>query len=110
MNMSEKTVNGLVAAWFAGEYTMFDACSEEPETAWLAILEISRRDLTEEQKGLLASGPIETLLAWHGPSFIDRLEREARANVSFGNLLGGVWRRDMAGEIWERVQRARGES
>ena len=59
--MIEEKADEIVAAWFAGEYTMFDACTEEPELAWHAILRILKRDLTEEQRSLLAAGPLETL-------------------------------------------------
>jgi hypothetical protein len=96
-------VPALVATWFAGEYTMFDACTEQPEIAWRAIIEISRRSLTDEQKSLLAAGPLETLLAWHGAAFIDRIVGEATHNPRFNHLLGGVWRHDMPEEIWERI-------
>jgi hypothetical protein len=105
--MPEQNVNELVKAWFDCEYTMFDACTEDPEVAWLAILEISRRELTDEQKSLLAGGPLETLLAWHGSDFIDRIETEAKNNSIFNHLLGGVWRQDMPDEIWDRIQKIR---
>ena len=105
--MKKQSVNDNVAAWLGGEYTMFDACTEEPETAWLAILKILCHDLTEEQIPLLAAGPLETLLSWHGMDFIDRIEDEARRNPRFNHLLGGVWQCDMPKELWERVQKAR---
>jgi hypothetical protein len=107
MSSSNQDVTKLVATWFDGEHTMFDACTEEPEAAWLAILEISQRDLTDEEKSLLAGGPLETLLAWHGSTFIDRVEKEATNNSRFNYLLGGVWRQDMPDEIWDRIQKAR---
>ena len=88
---------------------MFDVCTEEPEVAWLAILQILRRGLTEEQKEWLAAGPLETLLSWHGATFIDRVELEARSSPSFNHLLGGVWRQGMSEETWGHVQEARKE-
>ncbi|PYL00658.1 MAG: hypothetical protein DME19_04275 [Verrucomicrobia bacterium] len=102
-----KKVSTLVDAWFAGEHTMFDSCTEEPEIAWQAILEISQRDLTDEQRALLAGGPLETLLSWHGGSFIDRVVDEAKRSPRFRHLLGGVWRQDMPEEIWERIIKLR---
>jgi hypothetical protein len=96
-----------VAAWFAGEHTMFDACTEEPDLAWSAILAILRSDLSDEQRASLAAGPLETLLAWHGEGFIDRVEHQAALDRRFNYLLGGVWQCGMPQEIWERVQRAR---
>lgn len=105
--MEIEAVNNLVTSWFAGEYTMFDACTDEPEIVWLAILEIVGRDLTVEQKSLLAAGPLETLLAWHGIDFIERIEIEAKKNAKFKYLLGGVWKQEMPSEIWDRILKAR---
>ncbi|HEV2453479.1 MAG TPA: hypothetical protein VGY98_04420 [Verrucomicrobiae bacterium] len=105
--MPKKRVNDLVKAWLDGEYTMFDACTEEPEDAWLAILQIVRCELTEEQVSLLAGGPLETLLTWHGSKFIARIESEAKENPKFNYLLGGVWRQEMPDEIWDRIRKVR---
>jgi hypothetical protein len=104
-------VSGLVRAWFAGdsESVMYDASTEEPETAWQAILEILKHELTDEQRSLLAAGPLEDLLAWHGATFINRVEEEAKLNPRFNHLLGGVWRREMPKAIWERIESARKE-
>lgn len=88
---------------------MFDVCTEQPEVAWSATLRLLTRDLKEEELALLAAGPLETLLAYHGEAFIERVEREAQDNPRFNHLLGGVWRHDMPEEIWKRVQKARKE-
>ena len=86
---------------------MIDACHETPEIAWQAINEILKRNLTDEQIGLLAAGPLETLISQHGAAFIDRVEQEARINSRFSYLLAGVWRCGMPSEIWARVQKAK---
>jgi hypothetical protein len=49
-----------VNIWIAGagentEYVFYDACTEEPEVAWLAILEILKHELTEDQRSFLAA-------------------------------------------------------
>jgi len=90
--MATESVNALVAAWFAGEHSMFDACTEEPELGWSAIQEILKRNLPDEDMADLAAGPLETLLAWHGTAFIDRVEQRAATDTRFNHLLGGVWR------------------
>lgn len=105
--MAEQSVNDLVEKWFGGEFTLFDECTDEPELAWQAILEISKRDLTDEQRALLAGGPLETLLAWHGADFIDRVILEAQQTPRFNDLLGGVWRQKIPEEIWNRIVAAR---
>jgi hypothetical protein len=104
--LPEQTIDEVVAAWFEGEHTMFDVVHDSPEVAWSAILQILKRELTGEQISLLAAGPLESLLATHGPLFIDRIEREADHNPRFNHLLGGVWNPG-APEIWKRVQTAR---
>jgi len=107
-------VSALVETWLAGECAMFDdcmfgdslfdACTEEPEIAWQVIIEISRRDLSDEQAGMLAAGPLETLLAWHSVNFIDRVIDEAKRSPRFCQFLGVVHRRDIPEEIWKRIK------
>ena len=77
------------------------------EVAWGAILIILQRDVSNEEKALLAGGPLETLLSLHGSTFIDRVEQQAKENPAFNHLLGGVWKGEMSPDIWERVQKAR---
>ncbi len=107
--MAEQEIESLVAIWLAGDEDglMHDACADNPERAWLAIGETLKRDLTDDEKALLAAGPLENLLVWHGAAFIDRVEEEARRNSRFNDLLGGVWRQSMPSEIWSRVEAAR---
>ncbi|GEP46393.1 DUF6869 domain-containing protein [Brevifollis gellanilyticus] len=88
---------------------MFEACTDAPEIAWSAIQQIFQHELTAKQISVLAAGPVETLLAYHGPAFIERVEQEARQSDRFRYLLTGVWRNSMTQEIWDRVRRARGE-
>ena len=102
-------VEDVVREWIAGDATMWDACHDAPEVAWEAIRHIATIELTDDQKALLAAGPIETLLAWHGEMFIERVEKEAAANPRFRYLLGGVWQNRMSMEVWNRVQQARSE-
>ena len=107
--LPDQTVDEIVVAWFEGEYTMFDAVYDVPEVAWTAILEILDGELTEEQISILAAGPLEDLLAKHGAKFIDRIECEAKSNSRFNHLLGGVWKNEIAQEIWVRVQKVHKE-
>ena len=109
-SMPGPTVNQVIE-WFEDDQAMLDAdlFVEQPELVWQAILEVLQRDLTDEQKSDLAVGPLEELLYFHGPDFIDRVEQTAKTNPQFNHLLGGVWRSEMPLEIWERVQKARKE-
>src|SRR5437016_12763317 len=108
--METFTVDEVVKLWFESDKTMFDTCTEAPEIAWSAILQIFQCELTEEQMSLLAAGPVETLLSHHGSTFIERVEREARQSSRFRYLLAGVWRLSMTRDVWDRVRRARGEN
>lgn len=98
-------LNGEVTFNFkAGEFVFKNASRDEPEIAWQAIVELSRQPLTQKQVALLAAGPLEDLLAYHGLAFIERVEREARVYATFRQLLGGVWRNSITKAVWDRVQ------
>src|SRR5690349_8430056 len=113
--MCQRSVIEVVEDWLQqssredGDATLYDVVCDEPEIAWPAILQILERPLTDDQVAILAAGPLEDLLAFHGPEFIDRVEREASQNPRFNHLLGGVWQNRMLPEIWERVRKARKE-
>jgi hypothetical protein len=87
---------------------VYDLAGKHPEEAWTLILEISKRIDAENVLNLLASGPVEDLLQYHGEKLIERVEAEARANPRFKYLLGGICQRDMSKELWERVLLAAG--
>jgi len=109
--MCQQSVSEIVEEWLQqssredGTATLNDVVHDEPEVAWLAILQILERELTERQTAVLAAGPFEDLLAFHGPEVIDRVEREAARNPRLNHLLGGVWQKRILQEIWERIQR-----
>ena len=103
----QQDVSDLVAAWFEGDYSLLDSCTDQPECAWLVVQEILNRDLSSDEEALLAAGSLENLLALHGAVFIDRVERMAASNPRFKYLLGGVWRCEMPAEIWTRIQAVR---
>lgn len=74
-----------------------------PEDAWNFILAVLERDREGETIAYLAAGPLENLLSKHGPSFIERVESEARSSRRFASLLAGVWKSDMTDDVWNRV-------
>jgi hypothetical protein len=77
---------------------------EDPDSAWFLVLEVLRRDSSDQIIEVLSAGPLEDLLARHGPYVIARVEAEAKSSPEFASLLGGVWRNTMSQEIWDRVQ------
>ena len=87
--------------------TLYDLVSGDPQEGWLTILQILRLDQSPSIMENLSAGPLEDLLAMHGPAFIDRVEAEAARDPTFAKLLGGVWQSSMTNEVWARVQAAR---
>jgi len=79
---------------------------ESPQDGWNLILAILRLDSSSAIQEVLAAGPLEDLLSYHGESMIDTVESEARTNPRFASLLGGVWKNSMSEAVWSRVQAA----
>lgn len=90
--------------WWAIDDFMID--HKPAEDCWRAILEILKRAPPGEVLAVLAAGPLEDLINYHGPEFIDRIEVQARSDRAFRELLGGVWMSSTA-EVWARLEKAR---
>jgi len=119
MPLDASSKERLIAGWLAMQHAspggreyedafwahedLDELCSTSPDDAWEVILGVLARTPSDRALGNLAAGPLEDLLARHGPSIIERVEREARRNPAFANLLGGVWQNTMADDIWARV-------
>jgi hypothetical protein len=113
-----RPINYLMDCWARGwspdpaEKAEYDwACMEpvddardNPERAWQCIIYALNSPECAEHFGVLAAGPLEDLLSYHGPAFIDRVEALVHQNPKFASLLGGVWQSQMNDEIWHRVQ------
>ena len=77
-----------------------------PEDCWSAILATLSREPPAKVLGILAAGPLEDLVEYHGPRFIERIEAEARRSPAFRDLLSGVWKNSTP-LIWARIEKAR---
>ena len=80
-----------------------DLVHEDPDRALSVILKVVERIEplpTTTLFQVLAAGPLEDLLAHHGPAIIDRVEAHARRDERFDLLLGGVWRNGIASDVW----------
>jgi hypothetical protein len=82
---------------------------EEPEVAWAVIRAVLAQCNDDRMLSYVAAGPLENLMCWHGPRFIDRVEAEAAASPRFLRALGGVWGRNrmadaVAGRLDELVK------
>lgn len=86
---------------------LYEITLDEPELAWEMILQILATDQTDVTIENLAAGPLEDFLVYHGKAYIDRIERQARIDPAFNELLGGVWRNAISPEVWSRVQKIR---
>lgn len=65
-----------------------DLREEGPDKAIDMIVAILEIETNPALLSLLAAGPLEDVISMEP---IDRIEREARANKRFHDLLGGVW-------------------
>ena len=83
---------------------------DDPEACWhtiLAILERIEADPSNKAFQVLAAGPLEDLLAEHGPAVIASVELQARRDPKLNLLLGGVWQNAISNDVWSRVQAIR---
>lgn len=96
------TPEAAVNAWALRN--LWAATEVAPEAAWRCILAILQRRLPPRSFYFLAAGPLEHLLARHGPQLIERVELWARIDPEFKELLGAVWRNALAEDIWQRIQ------
>jgi len=79
-----------------------------PDVAFEVILEILHAPHGDTVTAILAAGPLENLIGYWGPTFIDRIEIEAMKNPAFRHLLGGVWYNGTP-EVWQRIEAVRSE-
>jgi hypothetical protein len=86
----------LVESWFTYEdnfwafNAMYNLLREDPEQAWLVLLQMLER-ADEARIGVLAAGPLEDLMSGYGPQLIERIATEARSNAKLRQALLGVW-------------------
>ncbi|HSF93942.1 MAG TPA: hypothetical protein VLA52_02875 [Thermohalobaculum sp.] len=79
-----------------------------PEKALELICDTLDAVDSDKEIGLLAAGPMEDLIAGHGESVIDEVERLAWSDLKFRQMLLGVWSQgNDDSEVWQRVLRAR---
>ena len=94
--------------WWAIEKAMLASGDCEPQELWEFILLVLARNPPNSVMEVLAAGPLEELIAIAGASYISQIEKEARRNPAFRDLLGGVWQHGTPPDVWARVERARG--
>jgi len=95
---------------FSAWETLDKLVREDPELAWVIMEEIRRLDSSDLILSSLAAGPLEDLLALHGRQFIERVETLASQDPGFHRMAGGVWRNNIADDIWRRLKKVAGPS
>ena len=86
---------------------LVDAAEKDPELCWRLIEAVVAKDPDEQVLAALAAGPMEDLLARHGAAYIERIEAKAGQNPLFRHVLAGVWRNEIAQDVWDRIVAAR---
>jgi hypothetical protein len=107
----EQIVSGYLAN-YAGDRTAFwafeevyDLLSRDPERLWRIALCLIEQAPDDAALSYVAAGPLEDILAAHGPAFIERVEDKARKDSRFLLALCGVWgHHRFDPEIYARIQ------
>ncbi len=79
---------------------VYDLIHNDPEKSWEVTLELIEQCQKDEELADVAAGPLEDLLNYHGPDFIDRVLERARKKKKFRRCLTGVW---IGGEVGQRI-------
>jgi len=64
---------------------------DKPDETWDVILRIHAQELSEKVRGMLAAGPLEDLLVYHGEQYIKHVRALALKDPIFKETLAGVW-------------------
>lgn len=93
----DEIVSGYLAN-YAGDESAFwafeEACellSRDPERLWRITLRLIEQAPDDAALAYVAAGPLEDILALHGPEFIERVEALARRDSRFLLALASVW-------------------
>jgi len=95
--------------WLAASEVTEWKFTGESDLLWRFVVAACGRELSDQVRAILAAGPLEDLLSAFGSDYIERVEELAAKDARFNLLLGGVWRSDMADDVWARVQSVRHE-
>ena len=100
--LPDKELTYLHPLWWAVERFMQLPDLDHAEVAWSGILEVISQPNADQVLGILGAGALQDLIRQWGPSFINRIENEARQNPRFRTVLNAVWE---GGDpsVWARV-------
>lgn len=85
---------------------VIEMASDIPEVLWPIILRMVAEAPDEHYLDAIGAGPLENLLWFHGPAFVDRIEGAARADTRFRTALGYVdgWGTSITTDVTERLR------
>jgi hypothetical protein len=86
-----------------GVVTMMNFTAD-PEQQWQFIQTAMAQAATDDELGAIAAGPVEHLLGWHGPAYIEQIERWAAIDTKAARMVTGVWKYMMSDDLWMRVR------
>ena len=85
-----------------------DLAADAPDLGLATVLMCLAGAETPEEAAQIAAGPLEDLIAQHGPALIDEIEVLATRAPRFAYALTGVWPQgNQASLLWARVEAAR---
>ncbi len=109
----EELVAGYLASIVEGDGVNFWAYEEvteligtDPERAWRLTIQMLRQSENELAVATVAAGPLEDLLAWSGPEFINQAESLAVSEPRFRQALAMIYTTRLKPDIRGRVEQA----
>lgn len=88
-------------------FDVMDALVQDhPALAFKAVLATLDRCTLPDQVAVLAAGPMEDLIALHGPALLNQITTAATV-PRFRYLLSGVWQGDTPALLWARIEATR---
>jgi hypothetical protein len=111
-------ISAFVTAWFeerriegssadgdlAGKATLM-SFTASPSVQWAFVCAAVEQAKTDDDLGVIAAGPFESLMGKHGPDYIALLEDKCREDAKFAKMTTGAWQHLMDDDVWSRVQR-----
>jgi len=85
---------------------MHELISTEPERAWRLMIQMVRQSQDDLALAGVAAGPLEDLLAWCGPQFVERAENLAASEPRFQQALMMIYTSRLQPDIRRRIESA----
>jgi hypothetical protein len=83
-----------------------DMARDDPEALWPIIVRMVAEAPDERHLGSIGAAPLENLLWFHGPEFVDRIEAATVADTRFRRALSYVdgWGTSITSSVTERLR------